>query len=158
MANPREIGDNLTQVEDRIQTITPGTATGRLLGGNLTVMSSIVGSSFLPDFTGSILFTEDVNEEIYRIDRMLTTLELAGVMNGLKGFVFGKCTDCTPGEGYGSLTLEEVLIDHVKGLAVPAWQGAMIGHRTPQFTLPVGLDVEIDALAGTIRMLQPAVT
>jgi muramoyltetrapeptide carboxypeptidase len=72
--------------------------------------------------------------------------------------VFGTCSECGPGEGYGSLTLEEVFNDHIKPLKVPAWQGAMIGHSMPQFTLAEGVPVEIDATAGRIRMLEAAVT
>jgi muramoyltetrapeptide carboxypeptidase len=60
--------------------------------------------------------------------------------------------------GYASFTLEEILNDHLKPLRVPAWQGAMIGHNMAQWTLPVGIDVEIDAAAGTIAMTEPAVT
>ncbi|RPJ58275.1 MAG: LD-carboxypeptidase [Acidobacteria bacterium] len=157
MKNPREIGDNLTQVEDRVQVITPGTARGKLLGGNLTVISAIIGSRYVPDWRGAILFLEDTDEGIYRIDRMLTQLKLAGVLNQISGFVFGKCTKCGPGEGYGSLTLEEVLNDHIRPLAIPAWFGAMIGHIPKVFTLPVGVQAEIDATAGAIRLLEPAV-
>ena len=68
----------LTQVEFRTQTITPGKARGRLLGGNLTVLTTILGSPYLPDWDDAILFCEDVHEELYRIDRMLTQLKLAG--------------------------------------------------------------------------------
>ena len=89
---------------------------------------------------------------------MLTTLKLAGVLAKIRGFVFGTCSECEPGSGYGSLTMEEIFNDHIKPLKVPAWQGAMIGHRMPQFTLAEGLEVEIDAVACRIRMLQPAVT
>ena len=71
--------------------------------------------------------------------------------------MFGSCSQCEPGEGYGSLTLEEVLDEHVKPLGIPAYEGAMIGHQDRQFTLPVGVEVELDAAAGTIRMLEPAV-
>jgi muramoyltetrapeptide carboxypeptidase len=158
MENPREKGDSLVQTENRTQTITPGTARGRILGGNLTVLTAIAGSPFLPDWTETILFLEDVGEDIYRVDRMMTTLKLAGVLNGITGFIFGTCSECKPGEGYGSLTLEEVFADHIKPLKVPAWQGAMIGHRMPQFTIAEGIPVEIDATAGRIRMLEPAVT
>ena len=158
MTNLRDVRESLTEVEHRVQTITAGKARGPILGGNLTVLSAIVGSSYLPDFTGSILFVEDVNEQIYRFDRMLTQLALAGILQRIRGFILGKCTDCTPGEGYGSLTIEEVLADHIKPLGIPAWRGAMIGHRTPQFTIAEGIEVEIDAEAGTIRMLEPAVT
>jgi muramoyltetrapeptide carboxypeptidase len=71
--------------------------------------------------------------------------------------IWGHCTDCRPGEGFGSLTVSEVLRDHILPLKVPAWQGAMIGHIDRQFTLPVGAEVEVDATAGTVKMLEPAV-
>ena len=157
MENLRERGEFLAQTEHRVQTITPGVARGRILGGNLSVLAGIIGSPYLPDWDGAILFLEDVGEDIYRVDRMMTTLKLAGVLDRIGGFVFGTCSECEPGEGYGSLTLEEVFDDHIKPLGIPAWQGAMIGHQTPQFTIPEGIPVEIDATAGRIRMLEPAV-
>jgi muramoyltetrapeptide carboxypeptidase len=148
----------LVQVEYRTQTITPGTARGRLLGGNLTVLTTILGSPYLPDWDGCIFFCEDVHEELYRIDRMLTQLKLAGVLSKIKGFVFGGCSQCGPGDGnFGALTLEEIFADHIKPLGVPAWSGAMIGHGQPQWTVPQGVEVEIDAKAGTIRLLESPV-
>jgi muramoyltetrapeptide carboxypeptidase len=158
--NKRELSERnaLVQTEFRVQTIAPGTARGRLLGGNLTVLTTILGSPYLPDWNGAILFAEDVHEEPYRIDRMLTQLKLAGVLDGLKGFVFGSCAECEPGEGnYAVLTLEEIFADHIKPLGIPAWHGAMIGHQQPQWTLPEGVEVEIDATAGTIHLLGAAV-
>jgi muramoyltetrapeptide carboxypeptidase len=156
-ANKKEADDTLVPVRNRTRTITPGVARGRLLGGNLTVFTSIVGSPYVPDFTGSILFVEDIDEAPYRIDRMFTQLKLAGILDKVKGVVWGTCTRCNPGEGFASLTIPDVLDDHVKPLGVPAFYGAMIGHVDRQFTLPVGVDVEMDADAGTIRMLEPAV-
>jgi muramoyltetrapeptide carboxypeptidase len=148
----------LTQVEFRTQTITPGRARGKLLGGNLTVLTTILGSPYLPDWSNAILFCEDVREDLYRVDRMLTQLKLAGVLGAIKGFVFGGCSECGPGDGnYGALTLEEILKDHIKPLGIPAWQGAMIGHAQPQWTLPEGAQVEIDATAATITLLEPPV-
>jgi muramoyltetrapeptide carboxypeptidase len=155
--NVKELKDNLVQTENRIQTITPGVARGRLLGGNLSVLTGLVGTGYLPDWSGAVLFVEEVEEDIYRIDRMLTQLALAGILSRLRGVVVGHCTKCGPGEGYGSLTLEEVLNDHLKPLNVPAFSGAMIGHIDRQFTIPEGVEVEIDAGKGTIRMLEPAV-
>ncbi len=149
----------LVQVDYRTQTITPGRARGRLLGGNLTVLTTIIGSPYLPDWEGCIFFCEDVHEELYRIDRMLTQLKLAGVLSKIKGFVFGGCSQCGPGDGnYGALTLEEIFADHIKPLGVPAWQGAMIGHAQPQWTLPEGAQVEIDATAGTVQLLETPVS
>ena len=159
MENPAKLSDRnaLAQTEHRVQTITPGTARGRLLGGNLTVLTAIIGSPYLPSFDGAILFLEDVGEDLYRVDRMFTQLKLAGILDRIRGFVFGTCAECEPGEGFASLTLEEIFADHIKPLGVPAWFGAMIGHQTPQWTVPVGIDAEIDAAKGTIRMLAPAV-
>jgi muramoyltetrapeptide carboxypeptidase len=158
MRNPTEKGDNLTQTQDRITTLRPGLARGRLVGGNLTVLSHLIGSPYLPDWRNSILFLEDTHEDIYRVDRMLTHLKLAGILNQIAGFVFGKCSDCGPGSGgYGSLTLDDVLIEHIVPLGKPAFTGAMIGHIRDKFTVPLGIDTEIDATAGTIRLLESAV-
>lgn len=145
----------------RTRTLTPGRARGRLLGGNLTVLSHLVGTPYLPDWDGAILFLEDVNEDIYRVDRMLTHLALAGILRRVSGVVFGICSGCAPGNpglAYGSLTLEEVFDDHLASLGVPAYTGAMFGHIDDQFTLPVGAEAELDATAGTLRLLAPAVT
>ncbi len=157
LSNPTDVGDDLTQTRDRVRTITSGRARGRLLGGNLSVLSGIVGSEYLPDWEGAILFLEEVGERIYRVDRMLTQLALAGILDAVDGVVFGKCSDCDPGGGYGSLTLEQVFEDHFGGRDIPAWEGAMIGHAGEQWTLPVGVEAEIDADAGTIDLLEPAV-
>ena len=157
MANPKYIGDHLTQVNDRVLTINGGKTKGRLLGGNLSVLTAMVGSAFLPDFKDNILFLEEVGEEVYRVDRMLTQLKLAGVLGRISGFVFGKCSDCGPGKGYGSLTLEEVLDDHIKPLGIPAWYGSMIGHVENKFTIPLGIEAGIDADTGTISLHEPAV-
>tara|TARA_B100000315_G_scaffold80453_3_gene73696 strand:- start:34 stop:696 length:663 start_codon:yes stop_codon:yes gene_type:complete len=158
MKNPSTIDPEMTvQTEDRTQTITPGRARGRMLGGNLTLLTAVMGSDYVPDFRDSILFLEDVDEQVYRIDRMLTELKLAGILDTIAGFAFGRCTNCEPGSGFGSLTLEQVLAEHIGTLGVPAWRGSMIGHIDRQFTVPIGCEVEIDADAGTIRMLESAV-
>ncbi len=150
--------DRLMRDQGRIQTITSGQATGPLLGGNLSVISGIVGSPYMPDTTGAILFLEDVGEPPYRIDRMVTQLKLAGVLNGLAGFVFGQCAACGPGSGYGSLTLEEILQDHIRPLGIPAYAGAWIGHVEPLWTLPIGGSVTMDAAEGTLQMRAAAVS
>lgn len=135
--------------------INSGKASGRLLGGNLTVLTAMIGSEYLPDFTGSILFLEDVGEDVYRIDRMLTQLKLAGILDQLNGFVFGKCTDCSAGKN--SLTLKEVFDDHISLLDIPAFYGAMISHEKENITLPVGIQATINANDKSIRLLEPGV-
>jgi muramoyltetrapeptide carboxypeptidase len=158
--NPRQLSDRnaLTPIENRTLVIKGGKARGRLLGGNLTVLTTIIGSGYLPVWDGAVFFCEDVGEGFYRIDRMLTQLKLAGVLSRLAGFVFGTCSECGPGDGnFGALTLEEIFADHITPLGIPAWSGAMIGHGMPQWTLAEGIEVEADADAGTIRMLEPGV-
>lgn len=150
-------GDRLMPVQGRIRTITTGQARGRLIGGNLSVLSALVGSPYCPDMRGAVLFLEDVGEAPYRIDRMLTHLKLAEVLADLSGFIFGQCVACSPGETYGSLTLEEILWDHIAPLGVPAWSGAWIGHVETIWTLPIGAEVEIDAETGTLQMMAAAV-
>ncbi|MEX2272331.1 MAG: LD-carboxypeptidase [Vicinamibacterales bacterium] len=158
--NTPKMSDNnvLTPTQHRIRTIKAGTARGRLIGGNLSVLAGIAGSPYLPAWDRAILFLEDVGEAIYRVDRMLTTLKLAGMLERIRGFVFGTCSECGPGDGgFGALTFEELWADHIAPLNIPAWSGAMIGHGMPQWTLPIGAEVEIDASAGSIRMLEAAV-
>lgn len=154
--NKVDAGDELVPRRNRTITITGGKARGELVGGNLTVLTALAGSPYLPDFSGKILFLEDVSEAPYRVDRMFSTLKLMGALDKVAGVIFGECTDCNPGDGYGSLTLEQIFEDHVRPLKVPAYRGAMIGHIREQFIVPVGGMVELDADAGTFRMLEPA--
>jgi muramoyltetrapeptide carboxypeptidase len=158
-ANPEAHEDRLVQRAGRIRTFRPGVARGRLLGGNLTVLAALMGTPWLPDFSGAILFIEDIGEQPYRIDRMLTQMKLAGVLGKLKGVAFGQCTDCGPaGASFGGFTLSEVLQQHLEPLGIPAFQGGQFGHVADQYSLPLGVQAEMDATAGTIRLLEPAVT
>ncbi len=158
--NPSEIDEKqLVETKNRIRTIAPGKATGRLLGGNLSVFTAIMGSTYFPTgWKDKILYLEDVGEEIYAIDRMLSQIYLAGIFKEIRGFVFGKCSGCEPGgSGYGSLTLEEVIDHYIKPLGIPAFSGAMIGHIAENDTIPNGIEATIDADAGTIQLLTAAV-
>lgn len=153
--NSVEAGDELVPRQNRTTTLVGGKVSGELVGGNLTVLTALAGSAYLPDFSGKILFLEDVDEAPYRIDRMLSTLKLMGVLDRIAGFVFGECTDCTPGDGYGSLSLDQIFDDYIVPLKIPAYRGAMIGHIREQFIVPVGGRVEMDADAGSFRLLEP---
>jgi muramoyltetrapeptide carboxypeptidase len=142
----------------RTTTIRPGKASGRLLGGNLSVLASLVGTPWLPSFEGAILFIEETGEAEYRIDRMLTHLAEAGILGKAAGIVFGQCTRCTAGiPNYIGFTVPQILAQHLSPLNVPVFSGANIGHVANQLAIPVGVRAEIDAAAGTIRILEPAV-
>ncbi|WP_373495696.1 LD-carboxypeptidase [Aquiflexum sp.] len=152
--NEQVKGDDLIVKKNRIQVLRPGKAKGRILGGNLTVLTSVSGTPYNPDFKDAILFIEDISEDPYKIDRMMSTLKLNGTLGKIKGFIFGQCTDCTPGGGYGSLTLDDILDDYILPLNIPAYKGAMIGHVDKQFVIPHGAEVEMNAESGTFKMTQ----
>jgi len=143
--------------DDKPFIITTGKAKGILIGGNLTVLAGIIGSDFLPNWKNKILFLEEAKEEPYSIDRMLTQLKLAGVLNNISGFVFGKCVKCEAEEPQKAFLFKEVLEQHLKPLGIPAFYGAMIGHIENKYTIPIGIETEIDADKCEIKLLESAV-
>ena len=158
MRNSDVTADDLVPQEGRTSTLRGGLARGPLQGGNLAVLTSLSGTPYMPRLDGAILFLEDVNEYIYRIDRMLSTLMLSGALARVAGVVLGGFSNCQPSEGsFGTLTLDEVFDDYFGGLGVPVYRGAQFGHVKRKFTLPLGVPAEIDADAGTLRLLAPAV-
>ncbi len=159
LRNPAPPADDPASAEGRTTTLRSGRAQGPLVGGNLAVLVSLAGTPYMPALDGAILFLEDVNEYIYRVDRLLSTLALGGQLQRVAGVVLGGFTNCMPSEGsFGTLTLDEVFRDYFGGLGVPVFSGAQFGHVKRKFTLPLGVQVEMDADAGTVRLLEPAVT
>jgi muramoyltetrapeptide carboxypeptidase len=142
-----------------LKTIYPGKIQGKLIGGNLSILSTLIGTDYFPNPEGAILFVEDIGEDIYKIDRLLAHLKLSGILNKLAGFIFGQCIRCQPcpPDNDPSLTLEQVILDHIQPLKIPSWHGATIGHVKPILTFPIGINVEIDATLGTIKMLEAGV-
>jgi muramoyltetrapeptide carboxypeptidase len=141
----------------KVRTIREGIAEGELAGGNLTVVSSMIGSQYLPDWKGKVLFLEDLKEEPYRIDRMLTQLKLAGVLDQVSAVVLGAFRDCTAEEPDRAFTVDEVFDQHFKGLDKPVYSNAQFGHVVNKFVLPVGTKVRVNATKGTIEMLESGV-
>lgn len=142
----------------RAEVHTGGRATGRLLGGNLSLIVSLVGTPFQPAFKGSILFFEEVGEEPYRVDRMLTHLRDAGVFRRLHGLVAGQFTDCSPKDRRRpSLTLRQVLAETAEHAGVPFLSGLPFGHVRRKVSLPIGVRAAVDAESGTLDLLEPAV-
>lgn len=140
------------------RTLRGGIGRGPLVGGNLAVLCSLAGTPYMPAFDGAILFIEDVNEYLYRVDRLLSTLMLGGQLARVAGVVLGGFTNCRPSEGsYGTLTLDEIYDDYFGDLGVPVLRDAAFGHVKHKWTLPVGAQAELDADAGTLRLLEPAV-
>lgn len=145
----------LPEEQDDAFIINSGKAEGRILGGNLSVLVAMLGSDYLPNFEDSILFLEDVGEDVYRLDRMLTQLKLNGILDQISGFIFGKCTNCDAGSN--SLTLPQLFNDLIKPLNIPAFYGAMISHEDYNVTIPVGLRAKMDADEMKFEILSEAV-
>ncbi len=142
--------------------VRPGKARGPLIGGNLTLISTTLGTPYEIQTEGKILFLEDVGEEPYSIDRMLTHLRLAGKFPGIRGLVWGECAACRPREfqpGFESTFSTGEVVQNILGaLDVPVLTGLVIGHTDDQLTLPLGVEAELDADAGTLTILESALT
>ena len=137
-----------------LRTVRPGSARGPLAGGNLTLISTTMGTPYEIETTGRILLVEDVDEEPYSIDRMLTQLRLAGKLDAAAGVIFGECQDCRPREFKQSfestLSVGEVVDDILGRLRIPVLSGLTIGHTEDQLTLPLGVMAQLDAAKGEL--------
>jgi muramoyltetrapeptide carboxypeptidase len=136
---------------DRLKILRRGTARGRLLGGNLTILSHLIGTSYEPSLTDSILFIEDIGEQPYRIDRMLTQLKLAGRFEGIRGLIVGDFTNCGDTELIWNRILE------LFGDQIPIWSNFPVGHGEQNIILPLGIEVEMDSESGSLLFRQPCI-
>lgn len=140
------------------RTLASGTAEGRLVGGNLSLLAATVGTPVQARTRGAILFIEEVGEPAYRIDRLLSQLLLAGVLDGVAGVVVGAINEC-PDAGAGDATPpEDVLRDRLAGLGVPVACGFPFGHVPANWTLPLGIRARLDADRGSLELLEAAVS
>ncbi|HUG13744.1 MAG TPA: LD-carboxypeptidase [Thermomicrobiales bacterium] len=141
--------------------VTPGVAEGPLRGGCLSLLAQSLGTPWEVDWDGCIVFVEDVNEEPYRIDGMLTHLKLAGTLDNVAGFVVGEHVDCGPRQfrpsyPYGTFSTEDVYRQHLEPLGVPVMVGLPCGHGKHLATLPLGALARLDADRLTLEVLEPA--
>jgi muramoyltetrapeptide carboxypeptidase len=136
----------------RLQEV-PGTATGTLLGGNLSLLCSSVGTADMPDLRGAILLLEEVCEPPYKVDRMLVQLRRAGALEGLAGIAVGQFTDCA--DGWGT-SIVDVLTEQLGAVGVPVLGGLPVGHGRDQLSVPLGVPATIDVSTGTLAV-EPAV-
>jgi muramoyltetrapeptide carboxypeptidase len=130
-----------------------GDAIGRLEGGNLAVFAGLVGTSYLPSLDGALLVLEDVNEPVYRVDRMLAQLRMSGALRGVRGIIFGQCTNCPEESDDGARRLDDVLSELATWLRVPCLAGVPVGHVADQWTFPLGAIAEMDADAKVVRVV-----
>ena len=131
----------------------------RWLGGNLSLIQCLIGTPYFPDLDGAILFLEDVGEELYRVDRMLAHLRMVGAFSGgWPECMVGRFTGLERGMSDGALGFDEVLATYLLPLGIPVAYGFPIGHIDDQWTLPLGVRARLDADAGEVELLEPAVS
>jgi muramoyltetrapeptide carboxypeptidase len=147
--------------QESIGCITEGKASGRLIGGNLSIINSLVGTDYDLDFKDKLVFIEDIDEAPYRIDRMLTQLLLAGKLQKAAGIILGDFRGCdidlTKEENINPITLNQVLRDRLGNLGIPVMTGFSFGHVSNQAVFPVGIMAELDTNQTYIRLLENAV-
>ena len=160
LANPPE--PNTLRPRHFLRTLRGGKARGPLIGGNLSLISSTMGTPYEIQTDGHVLFLEDVEEQPYSMDRMLTQLRLAGKFKNIRGLVIGECAGCVPRDYKPSFestfSLGEVLDNILGDLPVPVLSGLTIGHTEDQLTLPLGVTATLDADAATLTIEEPALT
>lgn len=139
-----------------LATLRPGVGEGRLVGGNLSLVAALVGTPYMPSFEGKVLFLEDINEAPYRVDRMLSQLRLAGLLDGLAGVLLGQFTKCEDEEGEG-LSLAQVFDDYFSEAPYPVITNFPAGHVPLNATLPLGCRVRVDADALAVTLLENGV-
>lgn len=140
------------------QTVNPGQAEGLLVGGNLMLIASSLGTPWEINTKGRIIFIEEVGERTYCVDRMLTQLRLAGKFEDCAGVVFGDFADCPVEYPEFGLTLDEIIRDVVAPCGKPVFTGLRCGHCSPKLTLPFGVKCRMDADKCTLTVLESAVT
>jgi muramoyltetrapeptide carboxypeptidase len=135
-----------------------GKANGRLVGGNLSLLACLMGTPFQPPMENSILVLEDVEESPYRVDRMLAQLLHAGILHKLEALVYGKFTDCVPGNPENPhLTIDQVQEEFAQKIECPVVMNFQYGHIARKLTVPLGLKARIDTKRERIEVLENGV-
>ena len=135
-----------------------GNTRGRMLGGNLSLLTCILGTPFQPTVQKSILFLEDVDEAPHRVDRMLAQLFNAGILKSLAALVFGKFTDCDPSDpSEPHLTIDQIQEEYAEKIKCPVISNFQYGHIERKLTVPLGLMAMLNTKQNRIEILESAV-
>jgi muramoyltetrapeptide carboxypeptidase len=142
--------------EHDLYTIRGGKAKGELIGGNLSVIDSMIGSKFEPNFKNKIVYLEEVHESTYKVDKMLVHLLQATNIKKASGIVLGVFAGCNKGDE-PKLSLKEAITALLKPLGIPVSYGFPFGHISTKITLPTGVKAKFNATKNTLKLLEKAV-
>jgi muramoyltetrapeptide carboxypeptidase len=159
VTSPARIGPLENPEGERLIPYNRGKAAGRLLGGNFSLLASLLGTNYLPSLRHAILVLEDVDEAPHRVDRMFTQLYHAGITASINGLVLGAFTDCVPSDpSKPHLTISQVIEDAVQRMRCPVLSNLQYGHIAKKLTLPFGIDAVLDTRSGTLKLQEGAVS
>ena len=155
----KKIGRIQNPNKEKFFVLNKGKAQGRILGGNVSIITSLIGTDYLPKLKNSILLLEEINEAPYRIDRMLNQLRILKVFNSIRGLILGdfvKCVEYDPDKK--TFSLNEVIVDYFEGLKIPAIYNFRHGHLKEKITIPYGIRAVLNATKGFVEINENAVT
>jgi muramoyltetrapeptide carboxypeptidase len=139
------------------KTFNKGNANGILMGGNLSLIVTLFGTSYCPSFKDSILYFEEIDEEPYSVDRYLSILRNGKIFEQIKGLIVGSMTDCAEGKTQPTLSLEQVFLDYLKDIKIPIIDNLIYGQKKKKNTMPFGIKAKIDTETKEIEILEGAV-
>lgn len=159
VTSTKRIGKLANPPEEPVQLHHPGKTSGRLLGGNLSLLVSLLGTPYLPALRSALLVLEDVDEAPHRVDRMFAQLRLAGVLKNIAGLLLGRFTDCVPTDPTKPhLTTEQVLQEIIENSSCPVLTNLQYGHIPKKLTLPMGIPASMDSRRGVLELMDSAVS
>ena len=154
----KKVGKIKFSESEKLPNINSGNVTGQLVGGNLAVFVSLIGTQFLPNLKDKILLLEDVSELPYKIDRMMNQLRLTKTFKNVKGIILGRFVDCIEHDMTKiTLTLSEVIEDYLRGIKVPTIYTFPHGHIDEFVTLPFGIKIKLNATKGFVEFTESSV-
>jgi len=144
---------------ERLIPYNKGKAVGRLVGGNFSLLASLMGTRYLPNLRDTILVLEDVDEAPHRVDRMFAQLYHAGITASINGLVLGTFTDCVPSDpSKPHLTIDQVIEGAVQRMRCPVLSNLQYGHIAKKLTLPFGIQALLDSRRATLKLQEGAVS
>lgn len=154
----KKIGKIENPRKEKFYLLSKGRGSGRILGGNLTTMNSLLGTEYMPKLKGAILLLEDIHEAPYRIDRMLNQLRLAKILKQIQGVILGHFVDCSePDPEKQTFTLNQVIVEYFQNKKLPVLYNFKHGHVKDNITIPYGTKCTLNATRGYIEIPENAV-
>ena len=145
--------------DEHFLSLNSGASNGRIIGGNLSVISGLIGTGYFPDLKDKILLIEEIGEMPYKIDRMFNHMRLSGMFKGMKGVVIGSFRDCHEHDpNKRTLTLGEVITDYLSPLKKPVVYNFRHGHLRDNITIPLGVSIKINASKKSVEITEAAVS